>query len=291
MTKRDEAKQDYLAGMKYKEIAEKYGVTLNTVKSWKTRHWNKESEGAPVEKSVHTKTKKCAHKKELHPAIQELEDSDLTDKQKRFASEVVRLANATQAYINAYDVDYDTAKVNASRLLTNANIKTEIKRLRQARLAELDIGVFDLIDDMAKEARADVRDFANWGSNEFESIDEESGKQYTRHKSWVALKDSDNVDSWAVKKVTVGKDGPIVELHDRNKARDKLLEYLRDDGKIVKETNKLRKERAEADIAEGRAKMMADSDDKVVSAVAELMNKISGDAKENDKENDDEGQP
>ncbi|WP_234781184.1 RNA polymerase sigma factor, partial [Fructobacillus fructosus] len=41
MTKRDEAKQDYLAGMKYKEIAEKYGVTLNTVKSWKTRHWNK----------------------------------------------------------------------------------------------------------------------------------------------------------------------------------------------------------------------------------------------------------
>ncbi|GAP02049.1 prophage terminase small subunit, partial [Fructobacillus fructosus] len=52
MTKRDEAKQDYLAGMKYKEIADKYGVTLNTVKSWKTRHWNKESEGAPVEKSV-----------------------------------------------------------------------------------------------------------------------------------------------------------------------------------------------------------------------------------------------
>ncbi len=254
MTKRDEAKQDYLAGMKYKEIADKYGVTLNTVKSWKTRHWNKESEGAPVEKSVHTKTKKCAHKKELHPAIQELEDSNLNDKQKHFVSEYVRLSNATQAYINAYDVTYETANRLGPRMLVNDGIKTEIKRLRQARLAELDIGVFDLIDDMAKEARADVRDFANWGSNEFESIDEESGKQYTRHKSWVALKDSENVDSWAVKKVTVGKDGPIVELHDRNKARDKLLEYLLADGKISIETNKQRKDKAEADLMEAKAK-------------------------------------
>lgn len=52
----EDALKDYESGMKYKEIAEKYGVSLNTVKSWKTRHWNK--------KGVHTKSdKKCAHKK------------------------------------------------------------------------------------------------------------------------------------------------------------------------------------------------------------------------------------
>lgn len=28
--------------MKYKDIAEKYGVSVSTVKSWKSRHWNKE---------------------------------------------------------------------------------------------------------------------------------------------------------------------------------------------------------------------------------------------------------
>lgn len=50
----EDALHDYESGMKYKEIANKYGVSLNTVKSWKTRHWNK--------KSVHTK-EKCAHKK------------------------------------------------------------------------------------------------------------------------------------------------------------------------------------------------------------------------------------
>lgn len=52
----EQAYEDYKSGLKYKEIAEKYDVTLNTVKSWKTRHWNK--------KGAHTnKGKKCAHKK------------------------------------------------------------------------------------------------------------------------------------------------------------------------------------------------------------------------------------
>lgn len=34
----EEAKVDYLNGMKYREIAEKYNVSINTVKSWKKRH-------------------------------------------------------------------------------------------------------------------------------------------------------------------------------------------------------------------------------------------------------------
>lgn len=49
------AYEDYQSGMKYKEIAEKYEVTINTVKSWKTRHWNK--------KGVHTKRKKVCTQK------------------------------------------------------------------------------------------------------------------------------------------------------------------------------------------------------------------------------------
>ena len=56
------AYQDYIKGMKYKEIAEKYGVTINTVKSWKTRYkWSKDGK-----KSVHTKTGKvCTQKAKL----------------------------------------------------------------------------------------------------------------------------------------------------------------------------------------------------------------------------------
>lgn len=47
----DHAYADYLNGMKYKDIAAKYGVTINTVKSWKSRYqWSRDGK-----KSVHTK--------------------------------------------------------------------------------------------------------------------------------------------------------------------------------------------------------------------------------------------
>lgn len=40
----EEAEQDYMSGMTYKALADKYNVSVNTVKSWKSRHgWNRKS--------------------------------------------------------------------------------------------------------------------------------------------------------------------------------------------------------------------------------------------------------
>ncbi|MEG7378923.1 phage terminase small subunit [Bacillus subtilis] len=50
-----QAQKDYVKGMKYKDLAEKYGVSINTIKSWKKRHGWERKKGAPIEKSVHTK--------------------------------------------------------------------------------------------------------------------------------------------------------------------------------------------------------------------------------------------
>jgi uncharacterized protein YjcR len=55
-TDKEKAEQDYLKGMKYKDLADKYGVTINTIKSWKQRYkWNRNS--------VHTKEEGCTQKK------------------------------------------------------------------------------------------------------------------------------------------------------------------------------------------------------------------------------------
>ncbi len=52
------AYEDYLSGMKRKDIAIKYGVSVNTVKSWKTRHWNKKEDAPPkVKKGAPLKNK------------------------------------------------------------------------------------------------------------------------------------------------------------------------------------------------------------------------------------------
>ena len=58
MDTREQAYKDYKKGMKYKEIAEKYSVSVNTVKSWAARYWNKEKDRGKVA----TKKKKVATK-------------------------------------------------------------------------------------------------------------------------------------------------------------------------------------------------------------------------------------
>lgn len=53
MAARDDAYQDWKAGMKYREIAEKYAVSESTVKSWAARYWKNQDA-----KKVATKGKK-----------------------------------------------------------------------------------------------------------------------------------------------------------------------------------------------------------------------------------------
>ncbi|GAA0865915.1 P27 family phage terminase small subunit [Paraclostridium tenue] len=44
LEKHEKAYIDYISGMKYKDIAEKYNVKVNTIKSWKRRHgWSREN--------------------------------------------------------------------------------------------------------------------------------------------------------------------------------------------------------------------------------------------------------
>ena len=54
-SKHIQAEKDYVKGMKYKDLAEKYGVSINTIKSWKKRHGWERKKGAPKRKGVHTK--------------------------------------------------------------------------------------------------------------------------------------------------------------------------------------------------------------------------------------------
>ncbi len=231
MKKYEEAEQDYLAGSKYQDIADKYDVSLSTVKQWKRRYWK--SDSVTTDKKVTKKVTKVTQKKPTEKAIDELSDSELTDKQKAFVLEFLRISNATQAYINVYDVSYRTARVNGSRMLTNANIQNEIKCLRKAKLQELGVDAFDLMEDMVIEARADIGDYINFGKYDILHVDAEGDVKLDTddnpeifHKSWLQFKDKDKLDTKPIKSMRIGKDGPVVELHDRSKARQELLSYL-----------------------------------------------------------------
>ena len=136
-TQSEKAEIDYMAGMKYKEIADKYNVSINTVKSWKTRcNWNKKgAKGAPIkEKKVCTpNNKKSTQKEVVAEEIKEvLANTKLNDKQRLFCVIYSRCLNATKAYQEVYKAGNDaTARVNSSKLLIKTNISDYMKDQRQ----------------------------------------------------------------------------------------------------------------------------------------------------------------
>lgn len=60
MDKKQQAFEDWKKGLKYKEIADKYGISLSTVKSWAVRYWkkNETEKVATNNKKVATTTSK-----------------------------------------------------------------------------------------------------------------------------------------------------------------------------------------------------------------------------------------
>ncbi|WP_061827086.1 terminase small subunit [Latilactobacillus sakei] len=228
----DEAKKDYLAGMKYKDIAEKYDVSINTIKSWKQRNnWQR----GPTQKGVHTKNKKGAHKvdKVAPKIVKELSANDgLNDQQKMFCLYYLQRFNATWAYMQAYDVDYRTANVNGPRLLGNASVRKQVDKLRDEIASDLMLTADDIAKQYAKQAFSDIGDYVEF-KTEMEQVMALYGPMVDKDKnpvmqkrSRVYLKDDEDVDTSLIKSVKVGKDGPVVELYDKQKAMDALMNYV-----------------------------------------------------------------
>lgn len=213
MQKWELAYLDYQNGMKYKDIAAKHNVSINTVKSWKSRKWN-----VPPEIKGATKKEKVAHEKEVQPII---DNDELTEQQKLFCLYYLECFNATKAYQKAYGCDYKTANSNAYLLMVNHGIKEELHRLKAELQQDVFLDVKDLIKEYIKQAFADVTDFTEFGQEIVQFSDGSEGPV-----SFVRLKESDSVDGTLIQEVKKGKDGVSVKLYDKQKAMSELMKYL-----------------------------------------------------------------
>lgn len=271
------AYQDYLKGMKYKEIAEKYGVTINTVKSWKTRYkWSKDGK-----KSVHTKTGKvCTQKNDKNNVKKEaiaeaveqvIGNAELTDKQRLFCVLYVKCFNATKAYQKAYEVDYNTAASIGYRLLENDGVKKEIQRLKKNRLNREMLDESDIFQKYMDIAFSDVTDFVEFGQEDVPVMavygpvqikDEETGekKTLTKRVNVVRFKDSSEVDGTLIAEVKQGKDGASIKLPDKMKA----LEWLGEHMDMATEEQRARIENIKAKTEQIKGSGQDETEDKVM---------------------------
>lgn len=228
------AEKDYIKGMKYKDIASKYDVSINTVKSWKTRYkWDRNGVHTK-DKSTHTKSKKrCTQKsnappKKEEPVLKEVQEilnnSGLTDKQRLFCIYYIKCFNATKAYKKAYKCDYITANTNGSRLLVKASIKEEIQKLKQNKLNRAMLSVDDILQQYIDIAYADLTDYADIGREKRVIGYDKDGEPVVDVTNYLDLKQGNEIDGQLVSEIKVGKQGASVKLHDKMKALDKLLE-------------------------------------------------------------------
>ncbi|CAL83899.1 phage terminase small subunit [Clostridium botulinum] len=250
-----QAEKYYISGMKYKDIASKYNVSINTVKSWKQRYkWNR--------KSMHTKKKVCTQKQNKEKSVQEpmqqeekevLNNSELTDKQRLFCSYYIKYRNKTKAYMKAYQCSWENANAHAYELWENVGVRNEIdKQLKEIR-DNIKIDIQDLIQLNIDIAFADMKDYVTFGRKEIEIDKDEENNPVMVKVNYVDFKNSNEVDGTLISEVKQGKDGVSIKLQDKIKAIDflrKHIEFLDEDTKhkLDIENKKLQNEKLKVDI-------------------------------------------
>lgn len=200
-----------MAGMKYKDIAEKYSTTMNTVKSWKKRYGWDRKKGAHKEEKVCTQNKKVhtEEKAQIDDGTKEtLQNAKLTPEQQMFCIYYSRTFNATQSYLKAYASSYDVANAEGYKLLVKPCVRAEIERLKEIKRQQIVAGAEDIVELQMRIAFADI---GNYG---------------TFNAGGIKLKDSRECDTQLVKEVKETQTGVSVKLEDKQKAIDWLSKYF-----------------------------------------------------------------
>lgn len=249
------AESDYVAGMKYKDIAAKYGVSMNTVKSWKKRYaWSRNKKTGCIQKGC-TQNKKGAHKKEAvaEDVSQVVINDELTDQQQLFCLYQSRMFNYTKAYMKAYPgCTYASAAVLGSRLMKNPVIRKEIEQLKQNHMNREMLKQEDIFQKYMDIAFADMNDFMSFGQEEIET------DYGPRMVNSVRLKESDQVDGTLITEVKQGRDGVSVKLADRMKAIDWLADHM--DIATAEQKAKIEQIRAKTAIMSGTSEEETEDD-------------------------------
>ena len=221
------AYEDYLAGMKQKEIAKKYDTTINTVKSWSRRYeWSKKKKkGAHQNKSVHTK-KEC---KKIAEEI--VETSELDEEHQLFCIYYLKYHNKVKAYQKVKpNTPYNSACVMASRWSKQPAVIEEINRLKKELYEDALLDPHDIVQKYIDIAFADLNDYLEYGQEEVPVIiknpitgEDEVLKQTV---NMVKFKESAFADGTILSEVKQGRNGASIKLADRMKALDWLSKHM-----------------------------------------------------------------
>jgi len=125
-----------------------------------------------------------------------------------------RIYNGTHAAIAA-GYSERTARTQASKLLTNPNIKARIEELKQAAMERIQKDQYTALDLIMKAATDDIGNYLRFYQDEIGNIK-------------IDIKDSATIDTSNIQEVKIGKDGQFsFKLVGKDKAREELARYVK----------------------------------------------------------------
>ncbi|WP_418966058.1 terminase small subunit, partial [Cetobacterium sp.] len=260
---RDKAKDMYEAGFgSLRKIAEELNVPEATVKSWKQRS---EIPWINPKKKDASKIKKDASKKKIafkvekvgkEEIIETLADSELTDKQRLFCIYYMQSFNATKAATKA-GYSRETAMEQGCRLLRNVKVKEYLTELKEMYAQDDYLETKRLLDRHKQIAFADIKDFTEFQIEKvFMDYDEETGKPIFEKRFQFRIKDDVDVDGTLIKKIGMGKFGPVIELEDRAKSLDLLNKVYGLDPSFQIQIEKINLEKNKIKVLEDRNRII-----------------------------------
>jgi len=152
---------------------------------------------------------------------------ELTPKQKMFVAEYLVDLCATAAATRA-GYSERTANRIGPELLVKTSIQSAIQEAMKAREKRTGITADRVLQEYAKIAFADIKDFLSFGTVKTEvNWDEDANKPIYGYKQVVEAKPSDEVDGTLINEVSIGKDGTFkFKLHDKKGALDSIGKHL-----------------------------------------------------------------
>ena len=227
------ASRDYILGMKYREIAEKYNVGINTVKKWKTRYgWERDKPVKTKQSAVHNVHKN--KKVDKDEKVDNTPSEELTDKEQLFCYHYVRTWNATQAALMAgYSSNKFSAKTIGYNLLQRPRVRQELDRLRSLFRQELHVDIQDFLEFCLKVVGADIGDYLKFGAVDKFVFDDgklikdpDTGGYIKEPVNCVTLGESEQLDTSVISEIREGRDGISIKMADKKWAWEQLIKYF-----------------------------------------------------------------
>lgn len=226
------ALKDYISGMKYREIAEKYNVPMSTVKQWKYRYkWERDK---PLRKPKNAVDNVDKNKNVYKESTVTEPDPELSDQEKLFCYHYVRTWNAMQAAILAgYTQNKPAAKVQGCVMKKRPHIKREIDRLAELFRQDIHVDIQDFLAFCMKVIGADIGDYLKFGAVDRLVYDDggpvkdpDTGEYLKEAVNCITLGESEQLDTSVIQEIKQGKDGISIKLADKKWAWEQLIKYF-----------------------------------------------------------------